>query len=304
VGKNREGRGQLIKLLRNWTLPIAMLAGIAGHQFIIKFTFIVPYLIFIMLFLSFTKVTFRELKPRPLHLQLLLIQAAAVPLVYLSLASFDKVLAQAVTVCFIAPTATSAAVVTQKLGGNLASITTYTMMSNLFAAAAMRVFFPLIEPHANLQFAAAFLLILKKLFLLLVLPFFCAQILRYILPAAHGKAAEYSGAAFYLWAVSLSVVTATTYYAMTTADTPLLTEAAIALAALAGCCFQFLAGKMLGSRYGDRISGGQALGQKNTILAIWMSGTYLNPVSALGPGSYVLWQNIINSWQLWRRSKN
>ena len=48
---------------------------------------------------------------------------------------------------------------------------------------------------------------------------------------------------------------------------------------------------------------GQALGQKNTVLAIWMAYTYLNPLSSVGPGSYVLWQNLINSWQLWKKRK-
>jgi len=46
------------------------------------------------------------------------------------------------------------------------------------------------------------------------------------------------------------------------------------------------------------------LGQKNTILAIWMAHTYLNPLSSVAPGSYVLWQNIINSCQLWKKRKN
>ena len=36
----------------------------------------------------------------------------------------------------------------------------------------------------------------------------------------------------------------------------------------------------------------ELLGQKNTVLAIWMAYTYLNPLSSVGPGSYVLWQNI------------
>ena len=37
----------------------------------------------------------------------------------------------------------------------------------------------------------------------------------------------------------------------------------------------------VGGRYGDRISGGQALGQKNTVLAIWMAQTYLDPSSCV-----------------------
>ena len=45
------------------------------------------------------------------------------------------------------------------------------------------------------------------------------------------------------------------------------------------------------------------LSRKNTVLAIWMAYTYLNPLSSVGPGSYVLWQNLINSWQLWKKRK-
>ena len=47
-------------------------------------------------------------------------------------------------------------------------------------------------------------------------------------------------------------------------------------------------------------------GYKRTawVLAIWMAYTYLNPLSSVGPGSYVLWQNIINSYQLWKKRKN
>ena len=47
----------------------------------------------------------------------------------------------------------------------------------------------------------------------------------------------------------------------------------------------------------------EALGQKNTILAIWVAHTYLTPITAVGAGSYVVWQNVINSWQLWRERK-
>ena len=62
-------------------------------------------------------------------------------------------------------------------------------------------------------------------------------------------------------------------------------------------------GKRIGSIYNDRISAGQALGQKNTVLAIWMAFTFLNPLTSVGPGSYVIWQNIINSYQLWKKRK-
>ena len=68
------------------------------------------------------------------------------------------------------------------------------------------------------------------------------------------------------------------------------------------CIVQFWFGKRAGSVQDDSITSGQALGQKNTVFAIWTAYTYLNPLSSLAPGTYVLWQNIFNSWQLWRKN--
>ena len=51
----------------------------------------------------------------------------------------------------------------------------------------------------------------------------------------------------------------------------------------------------IGRYYGDPVSSGQGLGQKNTILAVWMAQTYLHPLTAIAPSGYILWQNMINS---------
>lgn len=75
----------------------------------------------------------------------------------------------------------------------------------------------------------------------------------------------------------------------------------MALLALAVCCAQFLAGRRIGRRYRNKIAGAQGLGQKNTILAIWMAQTYLTPIASVGPAAYVIWQNLINSYQLWAK---
>ena len=54
---------------------------------------------------------------------------------------------------------------------------------------------------------------------------------------------------------------------------------------------------------GDSVDGGQALGQKNTGVGIWLVMVYLNPVVAIAPCAYVVWQNTLNSWQLWCMEK-
>ena len=294
----------MLKFLKNWTLPIAMLVGAIGYPVFISLSFLTPFLIFTMLLLTFCKVSPYDLRPKMLHLWLLLIQIFGSLAVYLFLYRFNRIVAEGAMVCVICPTATAAAVITQKLGGSAASLTTYTLIGNIGAAIAVPVLFPLIEVHADISFWGSFGIILSRVFPLLICPFLVAWILRSFVPKVHKVLLGYHELAFYLWGVSLAIVTAQTLYSLINDPADGFTEIMIAVAALVVCCLQFFLGKTIGSKYNDRISGGQALGQKNTILAIWMAHTYLNPLSAVGPGSYVLWQNIINSWQLWKKRKN
>lgn len=293
----------MLKFLKNWTLPVAMLIGAIGYPLFMSLSFLTPFLIFAMLLLTFCKISPHELKLKPLHIWLLLIQILGSLAVYLLLYRFNKIVAEGVMVCIICPTATSAAVITSKLGGNTASLTTYTLIGNIGAAIAVPVFFPLIEAHPDISFWESFFVILRKVFPLLILPFILAWVLQKLLPKVHCKLLGYHELAFYLWAFSLAIVTAQTLSSLINNPADGFTEIMIALGALVACCLQFFLGKTIGSVYNDRISGGQALGQKNTILAIWMAHTYLNPLSSVAPGSYVLWQNIINSWQLWKKRK-
>ena len=138
---------------------------------------------------------------------------------------------------------------------------------------------------------------------MLLFPFFLAMLFRYYLPAVRRFLLGFHDLAFYLWGVSLAIVTGQTVRSLVVSDAPVGVEILIALAGSVACAVQFYLGKRIGTRYDDRISAGQALGQKNTVLAIWMANTYLDPVSSVGPGSYVLWQNAFNSWQLWKKRK-
>ena len=46
------------------------------------------------------------------------------------------------------------------------------------------------------------------------------------------------------------------------------------------------------------ITAGQAFGQKNTSLGVWMAQMYLDPMASLGAAAYIVWQNLFNSVQL------
>ena len=164
--------------------------------------YLTPSLIFAQLLLTFCKISPRELLPSPWHGWLLLIQTVATcglaaALLLLPVSIEQQIVLEAAMVCFICPTATAAAVITGKLGGSASSLTTYTLLSNLLAAVTVPLLFPLVEPHADLSFFSAFLLILSKVFPLLLCPFFVACLLRYLLKPGHAWRLRFTGAAFY-----------------------------------------------------------------------------------------------------------
>lgn len=293
----------MIRFLKDWTLPVAMGLGILGYPLFVRPGFLTPSLIFVMLLLTFSKISISDLKPKPLHLWLLLIQLGGTFGVYYLLQGYDKVLAQAVMVCVICPTATSAAVITAKLGGSAASVSTYTFLANMVTAIVVPLFFPVIEPHADVSFFQSVFIILRRVFILLICPFILAWLIHRFTPKIHEKMVGLHELAFYLWAVALTIVTSQILSSLLNYSADWTIAGLTALFTFIICCLQFFIGKTLGSIYNDRISGGQALGQKNTVLAIWMAHTYLNPLAAIGPGFYVLWQNVVNSWQLWRKRK-
>lgn len=294
----------MIRFLKSMTLPIAMIIGALGYKFIGRLSFLSPILIFIMLLLTFNKLSVKELHLRWSHLWLLLIEIGGAVVLFYLVKPLDYVAAQGILVCMICPTATAAAVVTGKLKGNVASITTYTLLCNIAIGIAVPVLFPLLAPSSiEMTFLAAFWRIIKKIFPLLICPFLAAQLIRYLTPKLSEKMASISGLAFYLWAVALTIAMGITVKSLIEEPADKYTELLLAAGSLTACALQFFLGKKIGKRYGDEIAGGQSLGQKNTILAIWMCDTYLNPLSALAPGIYVIYQNIFNSYQLYRESK-
>lgn len=309
--------------IKQWTLPIAIVVGTllyiifaytpqldaAGDFMLPVFEESMPYFLFFILFVTFCKVNFREMMPCMWHLKVCLAQFVMVALIVLITLLFfnygtPKILLEGVLACIICPTATAATVVTVKLDGNLNSMTAYTLISNIAASVMIPLFLPMLEIEADISFFSAFLIILRKVLLVLALPLLCAYIVRHYIPFLYNFITGIKDLAFYMWASSLTIITGITVRNIFHADISLSLLLYIAAGAMIICLLQFFIGKALGRKYGASINSGQALGQKNTVFAIWIAGTYLNPLSTLGPGFYILWQNIVNGWQLWKKAKN
>lgn len=306
-------------ILKNWTLPFSMSMGIILYFLLAKThqlapvrpiakeiaTILTPIVIFLQLFFTFCKVEPKALIPHKWHwvsleTQLILCFAMLLIILFVPSNPSTKTIFIGALVCLICPTATAAAIITAKLGGNITSLTTYTLISNFLATLTIPFIYPIAQPDISMEFSTAFLRIFIKVFPLLLSPFFTALILRYFLPQIHSWFAQHSGIAFYIWGFGLCIVVGQTTHYIMTSNSGWWVIVGLALAGLASCVLQFFIGKYIGKKYNDIVSSGQALGQKNTMLAIWTALTYLNPITALAPGSYVLWQNAYNSWQLFK----
>lgn len=285
-------------------LPLAMLTGALSYRLVGYISFLTPYLIFTMLLLTFCKLSPREMRLHPLHKWLLLIQLVGCVVVYGLVYLYDPVVAQGALICVLAPTATSAAVITGMLGGSVAFLTNYVLLCNIGVAIMAPVLFSFMGSQSEMPFFESFLFICRQVGPLLILPLVFAWSLRAFLPKLHARILSVHKLSFYLWAVALTIVTGSTVRFLVEQQDPDYTvEIGLAVVSLVICVGQFLLGRRLGKTYGDPVSSGQGLGQKNTILAIWMAQVYLNPIASIAPAAYVLWQNSINSYQLWLKGR-
>ena len=195
----------MLTFVRNWIMPIAMLFGCILYPWLSLLAPYTPFLIFAMLLLTFCKISPRDLKLQVWHLWLLLIQLFGSIGVYLLVVPFHPIVAQGAMVCMLCPTATAAAVITSKLGGNMASVTTYTLLANIGTAIAVPLLFPVVEPHADISFYQSFLVIFSKVFPLLIFPFLLSCLIRVFLPPAPQWLFLHSGFAFFLSWISLFI---------------------------------------------------------------------------------------------------
>lgn len=294
--------------LKPWMLPIAMIGGIFLHDIINKISFITPYLIFVMLVITFCKVKPNEIKITQMSWALLVIQIGGAFLSYFIIAPINQIVAQGIMICFLCPTASAAPVVTGMLGGSVSRVTSFSIISNLAVAIIAPIIFVKIsingsDIHSDALFDTS-IEILHRVAPLLILPMLIAFVLQYLFPKVNKTIASHQGISFYLWSIALFIVVGRAVsFIINEPPSEIPSMIYIAIGAAIACILQFWIGRQIGSKYGDKVAAAQGLGQKNTILAIWMTLTWLHPLASVGPASYIAWQNIINSYQLYKTSR-
>ena len=309
------------RFLKDWSLPLSMIAGCSAYflcqglelsknveeAIVESVAYVQPTLIFCMLTLTFCRIRLQDMRLKGWQWWLLAFQAGIAALLCLLHQTVEdetsRVFLQSTMLCFLCPTATAAAVVTAKLGGNVGSLTAYTMLINLMAAVLISAFVPLVNPAGELSFGLSFWMIIKKVFPLLIFPLFLALIIRRISPTLLRWLTSIPDLPFYLWLVSLSLAIAVTTRILVHARVSWLLCLLILTGSLVACIMQFAVGRLVGRHYGEAVTAGQACGQKNTVLAIWVGYTFLDPLTSVAGGFYTIWHNVFNAWQLYQKNK-
>ena len=312
----------LIRFLKNWTLPVSIAVGAVcyltfyyvpqldalGNTLGTVVDAIFPWMVFSTLFSTFCRIDFHQMRPHRWHVGVLLAQLLLVALnvwiIFCVEANlWQKILWESVLTCIIGPAATAAPVVTAKIGGNINTMTAFVVISSFASALMIPAVFPLLERGSQIDFWSAFLIILEKLAYVLILPLLLGWYMQHFAKRVCRWIVSIPDLSFYLWAVQLSVTSGVTVRNIVRCEAGLPLLLMIAVLSLALCFALFLIGRSIGRHLGEEINSGQALFRKNTALSIWVAYTYLNPVASVGAGCYVLWQNIVNSIELWEYRK-
>lgn len=297
------------KKIKPYVLPTAIILGILFHRWLGLISGITPYIIFVILLLTFCSVKLTKLRPSRLEACIATFQ------VFVSLAGYwlirtathNEILAEGVLIGILCPVAASVSVVACELGAKRETVVSYTVIGNLLVALVAPAVFSVIGTTRPLEQALSFAIvfpiflnILWKIATILALPFFIALLLQFFLPKVNDAIAKYKGAAFYLWATALLLTLGKTM------DFIVLHHEGnehniiwLGVISIFLCALQFTVGKLLGHHFGDTIAGGQLLAQKNSAVGIWMACLYLHPLTSVVLAFYSIWTNLFNSWQLW-----
>ena len=306
------------EIIRDWLLPGAIVFGISIYLIYRCIPSLHPFgsilgtaasegqrlVIFTLLFFQFVKVSPHDLKIVRWHYKALAFQILSFALLAgltLVTKGDGRMLLECAMICLICPTASAAGVITERLGGRLGENVTYLVLINVAATFLIPMVIPLIRPSAELGFWAYVGHLALKVFPMLILPSALAWTIRYTAPRLQRKLMRLSQYAFYVWGVGLTLAMIMSTRALLVSHLGALAIAMIVVVSMAACFGQFLLGRKSEKDRVESLTAGQAMGQKNTGFMIWLGYNYLTPVTSVAGGLYAIWQNLFNSWELYRK---
>ncbi|MGE5656623.1 MAG: hypothetical protein ACM37W_08410 [Actinomycetota bacterium] len=278
--------------MKSLLLIFSLLLGIVFPQAHI-YSFLINYLLMTILFF-----TFLDIKPRVFYWNTILIVFTNVGIAvafYLLLLPLHSDLALVCFMTAIMPSATASPAMARFLKQNVEYVTVSVILTNSIISLSIPFLIAgLIHPKNNVSTPT----ILISVSTLIFAPLLLAQITKFLYPSINYYGPIFKNLSFYIWnfLIFIASASATHFIVNQSKATPQML-AAIAACSLLICILNFWVGRLIGGKQFAR-EASQSLGHKNTMFSVWISLSFLNPIAAIGPMFYVLYQNLYNCYQL------
>lgn len=280
-------------------MVLAFGLGAIFHTEIAPFIWWMPYGIGVMLSITFIGIDVRKLRPTWMHLWLLLaIQVMGLGSWLAARMLGWPVLAESLYYCAAAPIASASPIIVNLLRGNVEFSTTAMVLSQIAFAIITPFVLPLVVHDPSLDYMTLSGVVAQQIFVVLGAPAVASVLLRLVYPPCRAWASKLRDVSLGIWVLNLLVISAAGVQRIATMGYSLHDMWPMIAGAAVVCAIGFIAGYWLGYPALKRECS-QGLGQKNTILTLYMaSQSYATPLAYIGPVFYVFCHNTANAIQL------
>lgn len=211
---------------------------------------------------------------------------------------FPKALLLGGLIVCLAPPANSAPAMTKILGGNPVLALKILIVGHLIACFTIPGIFGYFTGNSGEYFEMS-----KRIFNsiqpIISIPLAIALGVRAFYPEIADKVVKFQKYTLHIWCFNVFIIISRASYDIRSMGPEQLWQSGIfqmeLILSAALCVLLFFLGWYF-DRKRHPIEGSQSMGQKNTMLVIWISQAYAGSVAALCPVFYVVWQNMVLSW--------
>lgn len=260
------------------------------------YTWLIRPSLMLMLFFAFLGMEFYKGVFRRDHFIILIFNLLLPILFYFGIRPFSETAALAAFMVGVAPTAAGAPVFADFLRTRVESVTASVLLTSPIIALLLPL---LLSGLVKIEADIHFLEVLLPICMIIFIPLAASLLVKFTMKRQVPLILKYKRVSFYLFLTNLYIAASKASVFIrqdeTTSTTTIFSIAA-AIAVLSILNFG------IGQRIGHQqwaLANSLSLGRKNTMFAIWVSLTFINPAVALGPMFYILAQNLYNGWQLY-----
>lgn len=260
-------------------------------------SFLIKYFLMGMLFFAFLDLEFKKEIFALNHLYMVVYLVGISFVLYFVGSLIDDNLGLALFITAIAPSAISSAPVISYLKGNVGYVTFAVLVTNISIALILPFILPVILPNST---DISLMQLVVPVFSVVFIPLAISVVVKYFIRPVFLFFNKISILSFLFFTSNIFLaMSSASNYLRTNSDHPIDILIMLALGIILLTAMNFSFGWLIGgSKYARETS--NAIGQKNTMFAIWISLAFINPIVALGPMMYTVCHNLFVSYQLYK----